>query len=42
MNYDLNTILAGGAGGVTFFAAWLYLMLTWLFTGDFFGGGWWF
>jgi hypothetical protein len=44
MNLDFNTILAGGVGGVTFFAAWLYLILTWLFTGDFLGGdgGWWF
>ncbi|MFQ5807798.1 MAG: hypothetical protein ACE5I3_15230 [Phycisphaerae bacterium] len=43
MPFDLNTILAGGIGGVTFFAAWLFLILRWLLGGDFStGGGWWF
>jgi hypothetical protein len=44
MPFDINTILAGGVGGVAFFAVWVYLIFTWIVTGDFFGGdgGWWF
>lgn len=44
MSLDFSTILQGGIGGVVFFGAWLYLILTWIFTGDVFGGdgGWWF
>ena len=35
---NLNTLLAGGIGGITFFAAWLYMMLRWVFSGDIAGG----
>ena len=41
-NLNLNTLLTGGIGGVTFFAVWAYLVLRWLFTGDFLGQGFWF
>ena len=30
----LDTLLTGGIGGVTFFAVWAYLLLTWLVSGD--------
>lgn len=36
MNYNLNTILQGGIGAVTFFGAWLFLMLSWATTGQWF------
>jgi hypothetical protein len=35
---SLTDLLAGGVGGVTFFAVWAYLILTWLLSGDFTGG----
>jgi hypothetical protein len=38
MDLNLNTILAGGVGGVAFFAAWVYLIVKWMLSWDFFGG----
>jgi hypothetical protein len=38
MNFNLNTLLAGGVGGVAFFAVWAYLVVRWVLGGDFAGG----
>ena len=35
---QLNSILAAGVGGIAFFGAWAYMMLTWLGSNSFFLG----
>ena len=35
---QLSTIAGAGLGGITFFGAWVYMMLTWLGSNDFFLG----
>jgi hypothetical protein len=36
---QLNTVTGAGIGGIAFFGAWVYMILTWLSSQEFFGGG---